>query len=119
VPAIVGHVFWFEAHFHHFAQQLAALIAVFPFPANPVQPRPSPHSAVIRLPEAIASARQRKFSRDIGRRFVRFSNNSDHGMSSTGFSLRSFGVLSRWEPHRLKPVLLGINQAIITMLSDP
>src|SRR6266403_3697527 len=119
VPAIVGRVLWFETHFHHFAQQLAAVIAVFPFPANPVQPRPPPNRAVIRLAEAIAAARESKFPRDLRRRIVSFSNNSDHGVSSTGFSLCSFGVLSRWEPHRLKPVLLGINQAIITMLSDP
>ena len=70
VPAIVRHVLWFKTQLDHFAQQLAVGVAVFPFPANPVQPRPSPHRAVIRLAQPVVPACQRKLARHGSRRSI-------------------------------------------------
>jgi hypothetical protein len=80
MPAIVRHILRLETHFNNFAQQLSASIPVFPFPANPVQPRPSPHRAVVRLAKSIAPARKQKFLRDLGRRLMRFSKDLDQGI---------------------------------------
>jgi hypothetical protein len=78
VPAIVWRVLRFKTKFDHFAQQLTLGVAVFPFPANPVQPRPSPYRAVIRPAKPVVPACQSKFPRDLRWRFVHFSNYADH-----------------------------------------
>ena len=94
VPAIVRHVLWLQTHFDHFAQQLPARVPVFPFSANPVQPRPSPHRPVIRLAKSIASPGKKKFPRDLRRRLVRFSKNLNHGSANEATKAVKLGSLS-------------------------
>ena len=88
VPAIVRQIFRLAPQLDRFAQQISIRVAILPLPANPIQPRPSPHRPVIRLAKSIAPTREQQFPRDVRRRFMRFSKDANQSeFGGTGFSL--------------------------------
>src|SRR5438094_2194129 len=78
VPAVHGWIFWFQAQFHALPQQNAMLVTILEFPADPREPVPTPHGAIIRFAETIRSACARKTMRHGFRSVMRFADNSNH-----------------------------------------
>jgi hypothetical protein len=79
VPAIMRRILRLAPHLDHFAQERPRSgIAVFPLPANPVQPRPAPHRAVVWLAVRIAAASERQLARHVRGRVMRFAQNVNH-----------------------------------------
>src|ERR1700674_536522 len=78
MPAVVRRVFGGAPQFDGFTHERAGRIAVFPLPANPAQPRPSPHGAVVGLAEAVAAAGETQNALDERRRLMPFAQNLNH-----------------------------------------
>jgi hypothetical protein len=63
---------------HIVAEQFPGGVAVFPFAADPAQPRPSPHRPIVRPPEAVHAAGDFQATCHRFRRAICLSNYANH-----------------------------------------
>jgi hypothetical protein len=78
MPSVQLRIFRLLPQLHYFSHQISALVAIFKLSADPVQPVPSPHHAIIRLAVPIHSTSDFQSFCHAYRCFMPFSSHTYH-----------------------------------------